>query len=224
MKKPIHAILHVLQGKIHVDNKDVRLVQHYHPEDNTPCITIDDSGGTRTLNKFFTNKDLPLPENHPQYDPLEPNRLWSRQVITEKRGIDLDLNIWCNTEDERESIIKQIEYLFYLAQSDHYSLCSNYNVDGVCSTLDDTCPVLSQPHDMRGAKQQCINPEEYGYKNIFTEYDLIRSSFDVEPAYNIDDLDTENPLLRSVIRVSTDYYDYHVIGGKISTNLINKTQ
>lgn len=221
MKKPIQAILRVLQGNIKLpDNTDVRLIQTPPENDNTPCITIDDSGGTRMLGKWFTNKDYPLPETHPQYDPKNPNQLYSRQVIVEKRGIDLDLNIWCNTEDERESIIQQIQYLFYLAQSDHYTYCLHYDKEtDYCSTLDDTCPTMDNVTDMRGAKQQCINPEEYGYENIFNQYDIVRGSFDVEPAYNLDDLNTENMTFRSVIRVSCDYHDYHIIGGKISEQI-----
>ena len=220
MKKPIYAILRVLQGNIKINDNDVRLIQAPPETDNTPCITIDDSGGTRMLGKWFTNKDLPLLQGHPQYDPQDPGKLYSQQVIVEKRGIDLDLNIWCNTEDERESIINQIHYLFYLAQSDHYSYCINYDKEnGNCKTLEDTCPSLTSLEDMRGVKQQCINPSEYGYQNIFTTYDIVRASFDVEPAYPLDDLNTETMTLRSVIRVSCDYYDYHRIGGKISETI-----
>ena len=111
MKPVIYAILRVLQGNIQLpDGTDVRLIQSPPVTDHTPCITIDDSSNTRNLGKYFTNKDLPLPETHPQYDETEPEKVWSQQVIQEKRGIDLDLNIWCNTEDEREEL-----YLYRLS-------------------------------------------------------------------------------------------------------------
>lgn len=226
MKKIIYAILKVLQGNIQLtDGTDVRLIQSPPVTDHTPCITIDDSSNTRNLGKYFTNKDMPLPVNHPQYNQEEPDKLWSQQVIAEKRGIDIDINIWCNTEDEREEIINQVRTLFYLAQSDNYRFCQQYNKEtGKCSTLDTTCPSCNTPTDKRGAKYQCINPEEYKYANIFTTYDIVRASFDVEPAYNLDEMDHENMILRSVIRVSCDYYDYHRIGGKISESISNQTE
>lgn len=227
MKKPIHAILKVLQGHIILtDNREVRLIQSPPQLDNTPCITIDDSGATRILEKHITNMNLPLPSNHPQYDKDNPSKLFSQQIIREKRGIDLDLNIWCNTEDEREEIIQIIRSLFYLAQSDNYMFCSKYNEEThCCSTLQTLCPTHTlTTGQMRGTKGQCISPVENGYENIFTAYDLVRSSFDVAPSYNLDDLNTENMTLRSVIRVSVDYYDYHIIGGIVADTILNKTQ
>ena len=226
MIKPIHAILRVLQGHIILsDNREVRLIQSPPQIDNTPCITIDNSSGTRTLEKHITNIDLPLPSSHPQYDPNNPEKLFSQQVIREKRGVDLDLNIWCNTEDERAEIIQIIRTLFYLAQSDNYRFCKNYDENtGCCSYLQEVCPTyeLTAGH-MRGTKGQCLNPSEYGYENIFTTYDMVRHSFDVEPAYDLDDYDKENMTLRSIIRVSVDYYDYHRIGGIVSDNILNET-
>lgn len=226
MIKPIRAILRVLQGHIFLsDNREVRLIQSPPQTDNTPCITIDNSSGSRTLNKTITNKNLPLPITHPQYDPGDPNKLYSQQVIQEKRGVDLDLNIWCNTEDERAEIIQNVRTLFYLAQSDNYRFCSQYIEEThCCSTLQSICPTHNLAvGEMRGTKGQCINPTLNGYMNIFAAYDLERSSFDVEPAYDIDDLETENMTLRSIIRVSTDYYDYHTIGGIVSDNILNET-
>ena len=221
-------ILRVLQGNIIINHGEtpVRLIQSPPTTDNTPCITIDSSGGTRNLGKYFTNKDYPLPPDHPQYDHNHPERLFSRQILLEKRGVDLDLNIWCNTEDEREEIITQIRTLFYLAQSDNYRFCSNYNKNThECNCLEETCPTfeLTEP-DTRGSKGQCMDPNTYGYKNIFTEYDIVRGSFDVEPAYPLDDLNKENLLMRSVIRVSCDYYDTHIIGGIVSDRIINVTK
>lgn len=73
---------------------------------------------------------------------------------------------------------------------------------------------------MRGIKQQCPHPQEYGYTNIFTYYDIIRASFDAEPSYILDDLTTTPPVLRSIIPVSFSYYEYYPIGGAVTEHLI----
>lgn len=217
MIKPIRAILNILQGRITLDSGTVWIIKRDYPYDHTPCITIDDSTGTNTVQKNIINKEYPIPKNHPQYDPNNPDKTISQQVIREERIIDLDINIWCDTEDEREEITKQISDLFDKVQSDHYTYCSNYN-DGECLYLEDDCKV--DDDTSRGVKKQCPHPEEYHYQNIFTLYDIIRPSFNVEPAYDMDDFTVKPVVLRSIVNVTFSYYDYHIIGGAVSSNLI----
>lgn len=217
MIKPIHTILYILQGKIILeDSTDVRIVKREYPIDKTPCITIDTTGPT-TIQKHVIDKDCKLPSTHPQYDKDHPDRLVSQQVIRAERNIDLDLNIWCDDEEGRDEITDLISKLFYQVQSDYYKFCTNYNA-GQCTYLETTCKVTQDT--MRGVKCQCPKPQDYHYENVFTKYDIIRNSFDVTPAYDLDDLTTNPPIRRSIIRVSFSYYDYYVIGGAISQNLI----
>ena len=136
--------------------------------------------------------------------------------MREERSIDLDLQIWCDNEDERDEITNKISQLFYQMQSDHYHFCANYN-NGNCTFLDRLCEV--NPYSFRGVKSQCPKPDEYHYKNIFQTYDIIRATFDVAPAYILDDL-TSPPVRRSIINVSFGYYDYYIIGGAVSENII----
>ena len=218
MIKPIRAIIAMLQGRIILeDTTDVRIVKREYPVDKTPCVTIDNSSGTAVIQKNITNKDFIIPSTHPQYDPNNPNQTISQQVIREQRDITLDLNVWCDTEDERDEITEKISQLFYQVQSDHYTFCANYN-NGNCSYLNRSCQVTNATS--RGVKGQCPKPNEYHYKNIFTLFDIIRATFDVAPSYILDDLTTTPPTLRSIIRVSFSYYDYHIIGGAVSKELI----
>lgn len=217
MIKPIHAIIRMLQGRVVLeDTTDVRIVKRDYPIDKTPCITIDNSSGTALIQKNITNKEIIIPTTHPQYDPNNPNQTISQQVIREERNITLDLNVWCDTEDERDEITDKISELFYQVQSDHYTFCDNYN-NGNCNYLNGSCQVDNTTS--RGVKEQCPKPHEYHYKNIFTIFDIIRATFDVAPSYILDDLTTTPPTLRSIIRVSFSYYDYHFIGGAVSKEL-----
>lgn len=219
MIKPIQAMIRILQGKIILeDGTDVRIVKREYPIDKTPCITIDDSGGSACVNKIITNKDYLIPETHPQYDPENPNQTISQQVRREERSIGLDLQIWCDNEDEREEITNKISELFDQVQSDHYLFCQNY-LSGNCQFLDRSCEATN-PDSFRGVKNQCPKPYEYHYQNIFETYDIIRATFDVAPPYILDDLTTTPPIRRSIIKVSFGYYDYHRIGGAVSEHII----
>ena len=305
MIKPMQAIIRMLQGRIILDDgTDVRIVKRDYPIDKTPCITIDDSGGTAIINKHITNKDYPFPFDHPQYKislqelladyesvvifrgghfffkPVDEVTYLSdlnnccmnvqltqegaiasiggfyssnkrvnvltreqqeallgltvyttqngienlpdksptinQQVIREERNITLNLNIWCDDEDQRDEITRKISTLFYQIQSDHYTFCQQYN-NGNCTYLNKSCAVDNTT--ARGIKNQCPKPQEYHYQNLFNAYDIIRASFDVAPAFILDDLTTSTPVLRSIIQVSFSYYEYYNIGGAVSENL-----
>ena len=218
MIKPIYAIIKILQGKIILnDGTDVRIVKRDYPIDKTPCITIDNSGGTAIIKKHVTNKDYILSPEHPQYDESNPTKTISQQVIREERSISMELNIWCDNEDERDEITDKIQEVFYQVQSDHYKFCNNYT-NGNCKFLNRSCEATSQD-SMRGIKNQCPKPYDYHYQNIFKTYDIIRATFDVAPPYILDDITTTPPVLRSIMDVSFCYYDYYRIGGAVSDTL-----
>lgn len=209
MIKPMRAIIKMLQGKILLqDGTNVRIVKREYPIDKTPCITIDNSGGTAIVQKHITNRDYPIPDTH---------QTINQQVIREERTITLNLQVWCDNEDQREEICQKIQEIFYQIQSDHYHHCLQYQ-DGGCAYLNGSCQVNTDT--FRGVKNQCPKPKEYGYENLFTRYDIIRASFDVAPSYIMDDLTTTPPVLRSIIPVSFSYYEYYKIGGAVSEHLI----
>ena len=95
MIKPIQAIIYILQGRIILeDSTDVRIVKREYPIDKTPCITINSSAGTASVQKHVIDKDCKLSSDHPQYDKDHPDKLVSQQVMREERSIDIDLNVW----------------------------------------------------------------------------------------------------------------------------------
>lgn len=210
-------LLRVLYNNVFLEGSPVKIIKRDYPYDNTPCITIDNSSGTSIIQKNIINRDYIIPESHPQYDPDNPSEVISQQVLREERRISIDINVWVDTEDEREELNNQISNLFKQVQSDYYKFCNNYD-NGNCNYLDTACKVLSIKNG-RSAKMQCPYPNDFHYQNIFKTFDIIRSTFDVAPSYDLDDKTVNPQVLRSITNVSFNYYDYYVIGGVISQNL-----
>lgn len=220
MITPIRFILDVLYGNLYKMSDDgggvIPVIKRSYPLDKTPCITLDDSGGSNTLTKHFTNIPLPLPETHPQKEDYPESM--PQQVLVDKRQSTVQINVWCDTENEREHINNQIMDLFYKAQTDHYRFCKQYN-NQECNTLQDTCKAINAI-DKRGVKNQCPKPEEYKYCNLFHYHHIIRPTFNIENPFALDDLSTERITLRSIFKVTMVYYDYYTLGGDIINDLI----
>lgn len=214
----VKAIRRILFDNVFYNDEIVPVKKRTYPYDETPCITIDDSGGSAFMERHIENVEYPLPANHPQYDVEDPFKKFPQQVLREVHQGTVTVNVWCDDEFMREDLITQVERLFHQAQSDYYIFCDNYR-DGECAGCNGPCVVdLTQP-DIRGVKGQCPNPELYQYKNVFSTYNLIRASFIVNQPFSLDDLSKTEPVLRSVFRVSCGYYVDHVIGGLVSQRL-----
>lgn len=206
MMKMEYFILDVLQNKLtDINGEPVRLIQAPPQYNNVPCLTIDNSAGTRTLN---SNKSNILVDNRMQ------------EVIHTLYETDLRLDIWALTEQTRQSLIEQVQLCFNKALSDHYEYCTSYN--------NKTCEcIVEQPeyaHDKRAVKKQCPCPKELPYENLWTKYHIDITTFTLNPAYDIDELNETEPILRSRFDISFNYEDYYVIGGTTSENLLNKTE
>ena len=214
----IKAVKKVLWGNIILDGIKIPVVKRSYPYDKTPCVTIDDSGGSTVVGRDILNVPYVVDKNHPQYDEENPFNKIPQQVRREYFETVLNINVWCNTEDERELLNNNILELFHQAQSDNYKFCTNYN-DGHCGNLDIFCLGEHFNGDNRSVKKQCPNPEVYGYKNIFSEYNLIRASFYVEQPFSLDDFNKDSVLLRSVLKVHSGYYVDYIIGGYVDNNL-----
>lgn len=218
MNKPILALIKILRDNIYLNGEQVPLIKRSYPLDKTPCITLDDSGGASVESRQIINTKRFLEPDHPQAEQYHGERV-PRQAIRERRNMTVNINIWCDKETEREKLTNQIMHLLYLAQSDHYLFCNNH-VDGYCDFLEAACPASESDDSIRTVKNQCPKPEEYHYRNIFTQFDLIRTTFNVDQPYPLDDLSTNTPTLRSIIPVTTSFYDYHIIGGAITQDLV----
>ena len=212
----VDAIRRVLWGNVTLNGAKIPVVKRSYPYDKTPCVTIDDSGSSQVVHRDILNADYLLNENHPQYD----KRIIPQQVLRETHQCTINVNIWSDTVDQQEELNNTVMRLFHEAQSDHYQFCDNYN-KGQCNYLQDECLGKSTTSllNNRSVKAQCPNPYEFGYKNIFTTYNLIRASFMVEQPFNLDDKSKDSILYRSVIKVHSGYYTDHIIGGYIDTKV-----
>ena len=218
MIPPLQAIRRVLWGNVSLNGKLVPVIKRRFPYDKTPCITIDDSGGSEWINRDIITEKKCLDNTHPQYDSKHPFKKYPQQVLREYHQTTIPINIWSDTVDEQEALNNIVMDLFRKAQSDHYMFCDNYH-DGTCAFMDNTCYAKHFLKDKRGVKKQCPNPLVYGYKNIFTKYNLYRNSFMVEEPFNLDDKTKDGIIYRSVARLHTGYWTDHVIGGKTLLNV-----
>lgn len=211
MNKLKQAILRVLRGNIFLDGKEIPVLGRYYPTDQTPCITLDDSAGASTEEQFVVQLYLPVGKEHPQYDEDNPDKLIPQECLEYWKNATIKINVWCDTERERAEITQAIRDLFYKMESDHYMFCSRFCL-GECETTRDECQAINHT-DKRGVKNQCPQPDQLGYANIFTQYSIIRSSFSVKEAYGLDDRTTDQPILRNVIPVDGAYKEHYTVGG-----------
>ena len=206
MRKPIQAIIYILRGNITLDGNTVPVIKRNYPLDKTPCINIDDSASTVTVNKIIYNKTIGDVKK-------ECFRLHRRTV--------LNIHLWCDTEQQREDLSNQIITLFNKAYLDNYMFCTQYDKETHnCNKLGTECPSrLDSKHLYKSSKDKCPQPLEYGYENIFTKYDLIKSRWDLQVPFSNDNTNTKPPTLHNVFRLNAEYYDYVEIGGITSNNL-----
>lgn len=206
MRKPIQAIIYILRGNITLDGNTVPVIKRNYPLDKTPCINIDDSASTVTVNKIIYNRTI---------DDVKKEcfRLHRRTV--------LNIHLWCDTEQQREDLSNQIITLFNKAYLDNYMFCTQYDKEThQCTKLEQECPSrLDSKHLYKSSKDKCPQPLEYGYENIFTKYDLIKSRWDLQVPFSNDNTNTKPPTLHNVFRLNAEYYDYVEIGGITSNNL-----
>lgn len=205
MNTVIKALLRVLRCNITINDKVVPVVKRNYPLDKTPCVILENSGGSNTLNKYRLNLHYPTSDDQ------------VCDVLKTEKNITVQVHVYCNNEDERENINNQIISLFNMTESDHYLLCENYH-EGNCKTLNSECKAINNKFS-RGIKGQCPKPSEYDYKNIYTTYNLNREKCNWEEHFEVDDLNTEPITLHSVFKVNANYYTYHQLGGNISKNI-----
>ncbi|RAP49662.1 MAG: hypothetical protein BZ138_07365, partial [Methanosphaera sp. rholeuAM270] len=85
MNKLEQYLVALLQEKIHINNNTVYVRRNFQEDSELPCITID-------IASTVTNESV-------------ERIITSTETVRLKRRSEIDLNIWCNTEDERESIL-----------------------------------------------------------------------------------------------------------------------
>ena len=206
MIEPEQFILDCLQGRLtDSEGNPVRLIQSPPQYNNIPCLTVDNSAGAVILDRNKINK---LIDGEP------------REVIETKYDIDIRLDIWALSEEDRQALIDQVQVCFFKAISDHYTYCTAY-MDGSCE-----CVLESGEYelDKRGSKNQCPFPHNYPYENLFTKYNIDLQTFNISLPYDLDELEESEAILRTRFNISFDWTDYYIIGGITSKSLSNNIE
>ena len=193
----VNAFWEILKGNIIYDDKPVPIVKRLKSRDKTPCITIDQASDMQVNRDYRTD---------------------STQRIVLEHNAEIWINIWCDTEEERHTILSQIRLLFFKALGNHYSTCSHYN-DGACTFLGRECEALTVTNG-RTAKSQCPYPKQNDYTSWFSEHHIVKRSFRLSAISEMDELDVAEPVLRTLIKFDLNYIISHDIGGHVITDLI----
>ena len=195
----IQFLLDLFYHHIKYNDSFVPIIKRFYPIDKTPCITLDNQ--SNTLKYYYYS-----------YNPYE----WLNKHF---EAITV-VNLWCNTEDERQNILEQIDDCFNGVINYHYPFCTRYH-DGECETLASDCPAPTSTRG-RACKHQCPKPEEYNYESLFTKYKVNPNSFGVNQGIDNDEYDKRDVLLRTMITVNFEYITSYCNDGKISTKLENE--
>ena len=201
MRKPIQAIITILRGNVKIEDKTVPVIKRNYPLDKTPCINLDDSASTVTVDKKIYNR------KNENGEPKQYLRTHYRTI--------LNIHSWVDDENQRENVNNQIRNLFNMAYLDNHFFCTHYDKEtGECTNIHMKCPTLDKgKHLYKSSKEKCPDPLKYGYENIFTRYDLIKRSWDLQVPYSADNTSTKPPTLHSIFKLNCEYYDYEEIGG-----------
>lgn len=191
------AIWNLLKDNIYYnDELVIPLIRRLTPEDETPCITIEQAAETQLKRQVFHS----------------PN-----EIIRLTNNAEVWINIWCDTEEQRNTLIKQVETRIFQALSNHYSTCKHYSNEK-CNNLNKTCEALIITNG-RTAKKQCPYPIKNNYINWFKEHKIIKSTFNITGRSNMDELNLAQPVLRTLIQLDMNYYSNYNAGGHVLNNI-----
>ena len=181
---PFEAYLvELLQGNIEYDGSTVPVVKNFNQHPDRPVVTLDLSGGVNT--------------NRVQPYPPDAQRHYRRKAV-------INVNVWCDTESQRESITGQVLSLFHAEQGYHYKFCTQYDKDtGNCSTTHSVCPASNMTGKTR--KNKCPLPDHYEYQSLHDKYGLLYGTVNIEPAFDLDEYSDHPPLLRSIMKAEAEY-------------------
>ncbi|MBO6275430.1 MAG: hypothetical protein J6M91_07860, partial [Methanobrevibacter sp.] len=138
-----------------------------------------------------------------------------KQYIQKEYSAELWINIWCNTEDERETLHQQIDNRINQTLANHYTTCSHYNNE-VCSKTNERCEALT-PQSNRANKNQCPNLENY--QSFFNKNHIPKRTFKTLSVTDLDELELSQSVLRTIFKLEMNYRTYYEIGGRSFTDL-----
>lgn len=186
------AFLNLLANQLTINETIVPFVKNYAQTDRTPCFTINQADEVFKRRRYV------------QIDGAE--------YIRKRYTSSLWINIWCNTEKERHSLIKQINNRILKAEANHYSTCKHYSNEE-CTLLESRCEALTRKNNnARANKNQC--PDINHYQSFFQSHHIIKPTFKIDSVTDLDELDPTGQVLRTIFKLEMDYYHYYRIGGE----------
>ena len=192
------AVWDLLNNHIFIGNERiVSLVRRLTSTDETPCITIQQASEVQLNREIIPGKS---------------------EIIQTTNNVEVWINIWANTEEERNALLNQVETRLFQALANHYTTCDNYNDDN-CKYLQETCQALTITNG-RTVKKQCPYPTENHYCSWFKKNHIIKHSFTISGQQDMDELDTHQPILRTIIKLNMNYYKNYDLGGHELTDII----
>ena len=175
-------LVELLQGNIVCDDVPVQVVKHYSQAPQRPVITLDLSNG---VNAQHVYNNPAIGEKYMEYHA------------------NVNVNVWCDTEQQRQYLTNRILELFYNEGINHYMYCSNYNKDNnQCSFLGERCPASNTPAPRRN---RCPHPDTYGYESLQYKHGIIQGTLNMNPPFELDELGEHPPLLRSILQCECQY-------------------
>ena len=133
------AFIDLLRGQLEVSDDKIYTGNRYRAKDITPCVNI-----MLTDEQRIRRRDIEID---------------CKQYIQKEYSAELWINIWCNSEEERQTLIEGIDNRINQTLANHYTTCSYYNNDN-CSISDETCEALTSQSN-RAFKKQCPDLTKY---------------------------------------------------------------
>ena len=186
------TFIDLLRGNLCVSNDKIYTGNRLKVEDESPCVQINLAD-----------------ENSIRRTYVEIN---CKQYIKKEYSAELWINIWCNSEEQRKTLINQIENRINQALANHYTTCPYYTEGNNCSKTNETCEALTS-QGYRANKKQCPKILER-YHSFFKYNNISKKTFKVLSRTNLDDLTLSEILLRTIFRLGMNYYKYYEIGGR----------
>lgn len=192
MHKLEKAFIDLLRGHLTVQDNKIYTGNRYRPSDITPCVNV-----------FLADESI-IKQKYVEIDNV--------QYISKRYSADIWINIWCNSEEERQTLITEINNRILKAEANHYSACANFNsLNSNCNATMDECEALTILNG-RTNKNQCPNLDNY--QSFFKHNNIVKRTFSINSVTDLDELDTSETILRTIFKTQMEYYTFYSIGGR----------
>lgn len=186
------AFIDLLRGHLTIPDNKIYTGNRYRPNDISPCVNVSLAEESLIKQKYVEIDNV--------------------QYISKRYSADLWINIWCNIEEERQTLITEINNTILKAEANHYSTCANFNpVNWKCNATMNECEALNTLNG-RTNKKQCPNLQSY--QSFFKHNNIVKRTFSINSVTDLDELDTSETILRTIFKTQMEYYTFYRIGGR----------